>query len=40
LLGPAAWLGWLPGILIGASIGAPFMVFLTWWKMRRLARAS
>jgi archaetidylinositol phosphate synthase len=40
LLGPAAWFGWLPGILVGASIGAPFMVFLTWWKMRRLAPAS
>ncbi|MBV9522406.1 MAG: CDP-alcohol phosphatidyltransferase family protein [Alphaproteobacteria bacterium] len=40
LLGPAAWLGWMPGILIGAGIGAPVMVVVTWWKLRRLPRAG
>jgi archaetidylinositol phosphate synthase len=36
LLGPAAWLGWLAPILVGASIGAPVMALISWIKLRKL----
>ena len=36
LLAPAAWLGWLLPILLGASIGATAMMLLTGWRLRRL----
>ena len=36
LLGPAAWLGWLAPILVGASIGAPVMALISWMKLRKL----
>ena len=36
VLGPMAWLGWLLPILVGASVGATFMMLLTAWRLRRL----
>jgi archaetidylinositol phosphate synthase len=36
LLGPAAWLGWLLPILLGAATVAPIMALLTLWRLRRL----
>jgi archaetidylinositol phosphate synthase len=38
LLGPAAWLGWLLPMLIGAAAVAPIMALLTLWRLRRLRR--
>ncbi len=38
LLGPAAWLGWLAPVLIGASIGAPLMAAISAVKLYRLTR--
>jgi phosphatidylglycerophosphate synthase len=40
LLGPAAWLGWLAPMLIGASFGAPLMAAISAVKLRRLKRES
>ncbi len=37
LLGPAAWLGWLAPILVGASIGAPVMALISWLKLHKLS---
>ena len=37
LLGPAAWLGWLAPILVGASIGAPVMALISGLKLRKLS---
>jgi phosphatidylglycerophosphate synthase len=36
LMGPAAWLGWLWPILVGAAVVAPVMALLTLWRLRRL----
>lgn len=36
LLGPAAWLGWLAPMLVGAGVGAPVMAFISWRKLRGL----
>src|SRR5260370_12667573 len=38
LLGPAAWLGWLVPMLIGASFGAPLMAIISAVKLRQLIR--
>ena len=38
LCGPAAWLGWLAPILIGAAIVAPTMALITLWRLRQLQR--
>jgi archaetidylinositol phosphate synthase len=38
LCGPAAWLGWLAPILIGAAIVAPTMALITLWRLRRIQR--
>ena len=38
LMGPAAWLGWLWPILIGAAIVSPVMALLTLWRLQRLKR--
>jgi archaetidylinositol phosphate synthase len=38
LLGPAAWLGWLAPMLIGASFGAPLMAIISAVKLRQLIR--
>jgi len=38
LLGPAAWLGWLAPMLIGASFGAPLMAVISAVKLRQLIR--
>jgi archaetidylinositol phosphate synthase len=38
LLGPAAWLGWLAPMLIGASFGAPLMAIISAVKLRQLSR--
>lgn len=38
LCGPAAWLGWLLPILVGAAIVAPIMALITLWRLRRLAQ--
>ena len=38
LLGPAAWLGWLAPMLVGASIGAPLMAVISAIKLRQLSR--
>lgn len=35
LLGPFAWLGWLPPVVIGAAIGATGMMLLTGVRLRR-----
>jgi archaetidylinositol phosphate synthase len=40
LLGPAAWLGWLGPVLIGASIGAPVMALISAVKLRQLLRQN
>jgi phosphatidylglycerophosphate synthase len=40
LMGPAAWLGWLGPILIGASVGATAMMLITGVRLLRLRRAS
>jgi phosphatidylglycerophosphate synthase len=36
VLGPAAWLGWLMPMLLGAAIVAPVMALLTLWRLRRM----
>jgi archaetidylinositol phosphate synthase len=38
LCGPAAWLGWLLPILVGAAIVAPIMALITLWRLRRVKR--
>jgi archaetidylinositol phosphate synthase len=38
LMGPAAWLGWLWPILVGAAIVSPIMALLTFWRLQRLKR--
>jgi phosphatidylglycerophosphate synthase len=38
LMGPAAWLGWLWPILVGAAIVSPIMALLTLWRLRRVKR--
>ncbi len=38
LMGPFAWLGWLGPILIGASVGATAMMFITGLRLLRLRR--
>jgi len=38
LMGPMAWLGWLGPILIGASVGATAMMFITGVRLQRLRR--
>jgi archaetidylinositol phosphate synthase len=38
LCGPAAWLGWLVPILIGAAIVAPTMALITLWRLRRIEK--
>jgi archaetidylinositol phosphate synthase len=40
LLGPAAWLGWLGPMLIGASVGAPIMALISAVKLRQLVRRN
>jgi len=36
LLGPAAWFGLFPHLLVGASVGAPIIAVLTWVRLVRL----
>ena len=38
LMGPAAWLGWLWPILVGAAIVSPVMALLTLWRLQRVKR--
>ena len=40
LMGPFAWLGWLPPILVGAAIGATAMMLLTGVRLMRLSAAA
>jgi len=40
LCGPAAWLGWLLPILIGAALVAPTMALITLWRLRRIERRA
>lgn len=35
LLGPAAWLGWLPPVLVAAALIAPMIAAWTWWRLQR-----
>ncbi|MDA1090847.1 MAG: CDP-alcohol phosphatidyltransferase family protein [Proteobacteria bacterium] len=39
LLGPAAWVGLFPYLLVGAAVCAPFFAVLTWVRLRRQATA-
>ncbi len=36
LLGPAAWFGLFPHLLVGASVVAPILAVLTWARLARL----
>jgi archaetidylinositol phosphate synthase len=38
LMAPLAWLGWLSGILVGATVGATAMMFITGFRLLRLRR--
>lgn len=40
LLGPFAWLGWLPPVVVGAAVGATAMMLLTGVRLRRLLLAQ
>jgi archaetidylinositol phosphate synthase len=40
LLGPLAWLDWLPLVLIGTAVGASAMMFVTGVRLQRLRRAD
>ncbi len=40
LLGPAAWLGWLTPVLIGATIGAPLMAAISAVKLYRMTQRN
>ncbi len=40
LFGPAAWFGWFPWLLIGATAGAPFFAILTAWRLFQLNRTA
>ncbi len=38
LLGPLAWLGWLTPVVVGAAVGATFMMALTGMRLHALSR--
>jgi hypothetical protein len=40
LFAPLAWLDWLTPILVGAAIGAPVVMVLTGWRLRRLMTST
>ena len=40
LFGPAAWFGWFPYILIGASICGPIIAVLTWVRLSHLRKRN
>lgn len=40
LMAPAAWLGWLPFVLVGASLGTPVVMLLTGWRLAMKVREA
>ena len=40
LFAPAAWLGWLSPLLIGAALGAPVFLVWTWMRLRIAERQA